>query len=82
MKVAKWGNSLAVRLPAHIVEALGIKEGDDIALLPGEGGLAVTRIPDRLEVLREFREKYRGLRPKDYKFDRDELYDREPGDED
>jgi antitoxin MazE len=81
MKVAKWGNSLAVRLPADIVDALGIKEGDEIALVPGESGLAVTRIPDRLELLRQFREKHRGMRPADYKFNRDELYDDGPGDE-
>ena len=30
MQVSKWGNSLAVRLPAAVVEALGLKEGDDI----------------------------------------------------
>ena len=28
MQVAKWGNSLAVRLPAAVVEALKLKEGD------------------------------------------------------
>lgn len=27
MQVAKWGNSLAVRLPAAVVEALELKEG-------------------------------------------------------
>ena len=32
MQVAKWGNSLAVRLPAAVVEALEIKEGDDIEI--------------------------------------------------
>jgi antitoxin MazE len=30
MKVVKWGNSLAIRLPAALVEAMGWKEGDDI----------------------------------------------------
>ena len=30
MQVAKWGNSLAVRLPAAVVEALRLKEGDEI----------------------------------------------------
>ena len=30
MKCSKWGNSLAVRLPAAIVEVLGLKEGDDV----------------------------------------------------
>ena len=33
MQVAKWGNSLAVRLPASVVEALGLKEGDDIEIM-------------------------------------------------
>jgi antitoxin MazE len=80
MKVAKWGNSLAVRLPADMVEALGLKEGDEIAIVPGESRLAVVRIPDRLELLQEMR-RYRGMRPADYKFNRNELYDREPGDE-
>jgi antitoxin component of MazEF toxin-antitoxin module len=32
MQVAKWGNSLAVRLPSAVVEALGLKEGDDIEI--------------------------------------------------
>ncbi len=32
MQVAKWGNSLAVRLPAAVVEALKLKEGDDIEI--------------------------------------------------
>jgi antitoxin component of MazEF toxin-antitoxin module len=32
MRVAKWGNSLAVRLPAAVVEALRLKEGDEIEI--------------------------------------------------
>ena len=32
MKVAKWGNSLAVRLPAAVVKALDLKEGDDVQI--------------------------------------------------
>ena len=32
MQVSKWGNSLAVRLPASVVEALKLKEGDDIEI--------------------------------------------------
>ena len=30
MRVAKWGNSLAIRLPAAVVEALELKEGDEV----------------------------------------------------
>jgi antitoxin MazE len=32
MQVSRWGNSLAVRLPAAVVEALGLQEGDEIAI--------------------------------------------------
>jgi antitoxin MazE len=32
MLVAKWGNSLAVRLPSSVVQALDLKEGDGIAI--------------------------------------------------
>ena len=32
MQVSKWGNSLAVRLPSAVVEALGLKEGDQIEI--------------------------------------------------
>jgi antitoxin MazE len=32
MQVSKWGNSLAVRLPASVVEILDLKEGDDIEI--------------------------------------------------
>jgi antitoxin MazE len=32
MQVAKWGNSLAIRLPRSVVKVLGLKEGDSIEL--------------------------------------------------
>ena len=32
MQVSKWGNSLAVRLPSEVVEALNLKEGDQIEI--------------------------------------------------
>ncbi len=32
VQVSKWGNSLAVRLPATLVEALELKEGDEIEI--------------------------------------------------
>jgi antitoxin MazE len=32
MQVAKWGNSLAVRLPSAVVEALDLEEGDQIEI--------------------------------------------------
>lgn len=76
MKVAKWGNSLAVRLPAALVEELGLKEGDEIQLtMHREGGLEVSRDQSREEFLEDIR-KLRVPLPLDYKFNREELYDR------
>ena len=44
MQVSKWGNSLAVRLPAVVVEALELKEGDEIEInVAGEREFIVDR---------------------------------------
>ena len=76
MQVAKWGNSLAIRLPAAVFEALGLKEGDDIDVVIADDRLiGIGRKPDRLELLRRLR-KFRGLIPADFKFDRDEANER------
>ncbi len=77
MKVAKWGNSLAVRLPKSLVESLQLKADDDIQLVPaGDQTFSVSRTPDRLEFLRRIRQ-YRGLMPEGFKFDRDEANSRD-----
>jgi antitoxin MazE len=39
VKVAKWGNSLGVRLPKAAVEAVGAKLGSDLDLTFGNGEL-------------------------------------------
>jgi antitoxin MazE len=70
MQVSKWGNSLAVRLPAIVVEALGLKEGDDIEIVvAGARNFEVIRAPGRRDILARLR-KYRGRLPGDFKFDR------------
>ncbi|MGQ9370877.1 AbrB/MazE/SpoVT family DNA-binding domain-containing protein [Azospirillum sp. ST 5-10] len=46
MHVSRWGNSLAVRLPASVVEALGLREGDGITIhVVGERASEVERQP-------------------------------------
>jgi antitoxin MazE len=76
MKVAKWGNSLAIRLPAGLVEALKIKEGDDIEVeVAGKRQLDVRRKEDVRAMLIRLR-KYRGRIPADFKFDRLEANER------
>ena len=37
VKVAKWGNSVAVRLPKAAVEALGVKPGETMELTVANG---------------------------------------------
>jgi antitoxin MazE len=72
MKVCKWGNSLAIRLPAAIVEILDLKVGDDIEVrVAGTGPFDVAQKADREELLRRLR-RFRGTLPADFKFDRDE----------
>jgi antitoxin MazE len=72
MLVAKWGNSLAIRLPAAVVAALGLKEGDEIEIhVADERELAIARKPGRAELLNRLR-AFRGRLPADFKFDRDE----------
>jgi len=72
MQVSKWGNSLAVRLPAAVVEALELKEGDEIEIhVAGAREFGVARKPGREDLLARLR-AFRGRLPADFRFDRDE----------
>ncbi len=76
MQVSKWGNSLAVRLPASVVEVLELREGDDIEIhVVGTRVLEIIKTPDARSVLARLR-KYRGRLPADFKFDRLEAHER------
>lgn len=70
MQVANWGNSLAVRLPAAVVEALSLKESDDIEIhATGARVFEVRKRPGSRELLATLR-KFRGRLPDDFRFDR------------
>lgn len=70
MQISKWGNSLAVRLPAAVIEALALKEGDDIEIVVAdERRFEVRRKLTRTELLERLR-AYRGRLPADFRFDR------------
>jgi antitoxin MazE len=72
MQVAKWGNSLAVRLPATVVEALELKEGDEIEIHVNDArSFGIERKPGRKDLLKRLRE-FRGRLPADFKFDRED----------
>jgi antitoxin MazE len=76
MKVSKWGNSLGIRLPAAIVQALELKEGDNIEIrVAGSRELEVGRDESRqraLEALRKLRRPF----PPGFVFDREEAHER------
>lgn len=72
MQVSKWGNSLAVRLPTSIVEALGLRDGDDIEFHVADARtMGIALKAGRAEMLERLR-TYRGRLPDDFKFDREE----------
>jgi antitoxin MazE len=72
MQVAKWGNGLAIRLPAAVVAAFELREGDEVEIRVADiREFAVARKPGRAEFLNGLR-AFRGRLPADFKFDRDE----------
>jgi antitoxin MazE len=72
MQVAKWGNSLAVRLPKSLVDQLGLKVGDDLAVLSASAStLEVEKRDQRMAAIAELCE-FRFKIPPNYSFDRDE----------
>lgn len=72
MQVSKWGNSLAVRLPSAVVEALGLKEGDEIQIrVAGARVFEVSRDQTRQRALARLRKLRRPL-PPGFVFDRED----------
>ncbi len=76
MRVAKWGNSLAIRLPKKLVDEMGLSAGDSVHIVRGENRtLSIEKDRRRDEAL----ERLAAIRialPKDYKFDREEANER------
>ncbi len=72
MRVAKWGNSLAIRLPDAIVKALKLKTGDEIEIVVSGGReFQVGRDRSREQALARLRALKKPL-PKGFRFDREE----------
>ncbi len=77
MQVSKWGNSLAVRLPSVVVEALDLNEGDHIKIdVAGARTFEVRKTPSNTELLARLR-KFRGRLPNGFRFDRLESHERD-----
>ncbi len=76
MQVSKWGNSLAVRLPATVVEALDLKEGDQIEIVvAGTRQFEIARDRSRENALERLRKLRRPL-PAGFTFNRSDAHER------
>ena len=76
MKFAKWGNSVAIRIPAEVVAKLGISPNEEAQIkVTGEYSFEITRDRRRQEAIESLRRLARPL-PPGYKFNRNEIYDR------
>lgn len=76
MRVSKWGNSLAIRLPAAVVEVLRLKEGDNIEIhVAGKRSFEIGKAPGARELLARLR-KFRGRLPEGFRFNRLEAHER------
>jgi antitoxin MazE len=60
LQLAKWGNSLAVRLPVECTRAAGLKEGDSVEaeVSPlGEITLTPAQVFDKIAFLKRLRKR-------------------------
>lgn len=72
MQLAKWGNSLALRIPKTVIEALRLKEGDQVEVrIAPDGAFEVGRDESRARAIARIREMAVDL-PPGWKFDREE----------
>jgi antitoxin MazE len=77
MRVSKWGDSLAIRLPKKLVDELGLKDGDDLTILAAcNGVLQVGTEEDRRQRALERMAERGWMLPEDFRFDRDEANER------
>ena len=71
MKIARVNGEYVVRIPDDVVEALGLKEGDDVSVAPKPWTGSAKTLEEREAALASLR-SLRGMVPADFKFDREE----------
>jgi antitoxin MazE len=72
MRVAKWGHSLAVRLPKVLVQKMGLSAGDELNIVDVVERTLVVQKEDRRNAALERIASLNWTLPADYKFDREE----------
>jgi antitoxin MazE len=76
MRVSKWGDSLAVRLPKELIDKMGLRAGDELNIVDVVERTLVVQKEDRRKVALERLAERNWSLPPDYKFDRDEANER------
>ena len=72
MQVAKWGNSLAVRLPKALVDEMRLQPGDQVEIEPaGDRKIGLRKVDPAAEFLERLR-AFQDPLAEGYTFDRDE----------
>jgi antitoxin MazE len=56
IKIAKWGNSLGIRIPKHLAQKIRLQEGDEIEISTAEDKLIVTPLKRKKYTLDELLE--------------------------
>jgi antitoxin MazE len=77
VQVSKWGNSLAVRLPAALVAELQLKEGDEVEMgaVTHHRSLGIRKVMTRQEAMEALKTLPRPM-PAGYKVKREDFYER------
>lgn len=50
VKLNKWGNSIGLRLPAKVVEALQLHKGSEVQVRVQDSTLVITPVPEPLSL--------------------------------
>lgn len=55
--LGRWGNSLALRLPGEIVDAVGVREGERVNVEAQDEHIVIERVEPRITLADLFRGK-------------------------
>ena len=55
--ISKWGNSIGIRIPAIVVESLGLQVGDQVNYELKDGGLFIRKQPSTVQMFEQFYNK-------------------------
>jgi antitoxin MazE len=76
MRIFKWGNGLAIRLPKMLVDDMGLRAGDELNIVNIVERTMFVQREDRRNAALARMASRNWAPPPDYKFDRDDANER------